>query len=119
MEYMLRGYDVSEERPVRHLVGFLRSLVYLLPCERCRVHWGQILEQHPPEPHMQTVPERLAWFRRVRALATPRSNAKPQPQPQQQAPDHVKAAVGAIGALFIVGLVGVGLYFLLRRHPVP
>lgn len=111
MEYVLKGYDVTPERPVEHLTGFLRSLVHLLPCERCRVHWVQVLATDPPEPHMDTVEQRLAWLARVRAKARPTPAAAPA---AAAGPDATMVIGGAVLIVAVLGALAAFIAFARR-----
>jgi FAD-linked sulfhydryl oxidase len=50
--------DTSQQEGFK---SFVTSYTRILPCGECRIHWGEVLEEKPIDPHLQRGEEVFNW----------------------------------------------------------
>ena len=77
LDLMIVRLDPSNECLKNHILMQFVSLLEVIPCEHCRIHYQKFMTEHPIEPHLESKQALAKWVYDCRSSVNhriPKSN---------------------------------------------
>ena len=106
----------SEEK--QHMIQFLSTLTYILPCAICQEHYKEYLNTHPPDVRSRTA--LLRWLHELHNAIHQHNGKSPISYYNFMYPVH-KQYCRLFWFLLCVGIIGIGIgiYIYVRNRKPP